>query len=931
MNNNKNIPKTKFDFKANKPLLLNDSSIVWVIESGTVALFAVLIEDGTPVSERRYLFSSTVGEALFAIDSSKVKSIVTSNDNDDHPKNYGILAVPLEEVSLSQITQAEFEELRNNDPTKLIPKAVGQEFIQLAENWIEKFSIFPSVVNASTIFDTSVAYTWDDASVLHTWERVSEKLGHLYRDFLRYLYQLEQDEYEEKLARFQAREKLNHQVTVGALGELASIIKPQNQSFVEEDSDLLMATGAVGRALGITIRPPASSEDLNRVQEPIEAIARASRIRMRRVILTPDWWKKDAGPLVGYVGEETRPVALIPLGSTNYEIFDPRNRKRIPAKEFLRKNELEPVAYMLYRSLPDKALKALDVIKFAIRGRSKDLIMVFLAGIAGSLLGMVTPQATGIIIDKAIPDADRGLLLQIGLGLFAASFGIAIFQLTQSFASLRLESSTDATTQAAVWDRLLTLPMSFFRSYSIGDLQSRASAIFKIRQHLSGATLQSIFTSFFSLLNLALLFYYNSRLGLVALAIAILIIIVTAISGVLTRRRTRPLEEVQGNISGLMVQLIGGVSKLRIAGAENRAFAYWANKYRQQMKLLFSNQLIEDLLAVFNVMIPTLSSMVIFAMAVNLMTPKNSPNSAGEAVLSAGTFLAFNIAFITFINGATQLSNTIVSVLEVAILWERAQPILQAKPEVDLNKADPGKLSGKIEIEHVSFRYREDGPLILDDVSIKAEPGEFIAFVGPSGSGKSTTIRLLLGFDTPEVGTLYYDGQDLSGLDISAVRRQMGVVLQNGRINAGSIFENISGGALVSIDEAWEAARMAGFAEDVESMPMGMHTVISEGGTNLSGGQRQRLLIARSLVLKPKILIFDEATSALDNRTQAIVSESLEQLSVTRIVIAHRLSTIRNADRIYVIEAGRVVQWGSFDELTQEEGLFASLMARQMA
>ncbi|MEO1430350.1 MAG: NHLP bacteriocin export ABC transporter permease/ATPase subunit, partial [Cyanobacteria bacterium J06633_8] len=910
MNIDKNATKNKFVFKANQPLLLEDPSVVWMIESGTVALFAVVIQDGIPVSERRYLFSCNPTEALFAIDSTKVKSIVTSNDNNDHPKNYGILAVPLEEASLTQIVQADFEALRSNDSTRLIPKAAGKEFIQIAETWIEKFSIFPGVVNASSIFDTSVAYSWDDASVLHTWERVSEKLGHLHRDFLRYLQQLEQDEHEVKLAQFQAREKLNHRVTVNALDELASIIKSKNQDFIEEDSDLLMAAGAVGRALGIRILPPARSEDVNRLKEPIEAIARASRVRMRRVILTPDWWKKDAGPLIGYVGEEKRPVALLPVGSGKYEIFDPANRIRTGAPEFSQKDELEPVAYMLYRSLPDKTLKALEVIKFAIKGRSKDLIVVFLAGIVGSFLGMLTPQATGIIIDKAIPDADRGLLLQIGLGLLAASFGTAIFQLTQSFASLRLESSTDAVTQAAVWDRLLTLPMSFFRAYSIGDLQSRASAIFKIRQHLSGATLQTIFTSFFSLLNLGLLFYYNSRLALVALAIATVIIVVTIISGVLRSRRTRPLEEIEGNISGLMVQLIGGVSKLRIAGAENRAFAYWAQNYRQQMKLLFSNQLIEDFLAVFNVMLPTISSMIIFAVSVKLMTPTNSTNSGGATVLSAGTFLAFNVAFATFINGATQLSNTIISVLEVVILWERAQPILQATPEVDLNKADPGKLTGKIEIEHVSFRYREDGPLILDDVTIKVKSGEFIAFVGPSGSGKSTTIRLLLGFDTPEVGTIYYDGQDLSGIDISAIRRQMGVVLQNGRINAGSIFENISGGALVTIDEAWEAAAMAGFAEDVESMPMGMHTVISEGGTNLSGGQRQRLLIARSLVLKPKILIFDEATSALDNRTQAIVSESLEQLSVTRIVIAHRLSTIRNADRIYVIEAGRVVQQG---------------------
>ncbi|MEO1375968.1 MAG: NHLP bacteriocin export ABC transporter permease/ATPase subunit, partial [Cyanobacteria bacterium J06635_10] len=847
----------------------------------------------------------------------------------DHPKEYGILAVPLEEVSLSQITQADFEVLRSNDSTRLIPKAAGQEFIQLAENWIEKFSIFPSVVNASTIFDTSVAYTWDDASVLHTWERVSEKLGHLHRDFLRYLHQLEQDEHEQKLAQFQAREKLNHRVTVNALDELASILKRQNQSFTEEDSELLMASGAVGRALGITILPPARSEDIHRLKEPIEAIARASRVRMRRVILTPNWWKKDAGPLVGYVGEEKRPVALLPVGSTNYQIFDPANRQRTPAAKFLQEHELEPIAYMFYRSLPDKALKAIELIQFAVRGRLKDIIVVIIAGVTGTLLGMLTPQATGIIIDKAIPDADRGLLLQISLGLLAASFGTAIFQLTQSFASLRLETSSDAQTQGAVWDKLLKLRMSFFRAYSIGDLQSRVSAIRQIRQYLGSSTLQTIVTSFFSLLNLALLFFYSVKLALVALGVAIVSIIITTVSGILTRRKLRPLEEIQGDISGLMVQLIGGVSKLRISGAENRAFAYWSKKYTKQLKLMLSSQLIEDLVALFNILIPTVASMIIFALSADLLFKPN-PANQGATPFTAGTFLAFNSAFGTFMGGVIGLSNTIISVLEVVVLWDRAKPIIMATPEIDLNKADPGKLAGKVELEHVSFRYREDGPLILDDVSIKAEAGEFIAFVGPSGSGKSTIIRLLLGFDAPEIGTIYYDGQDLSGLDISAIRRQLGVVLQNGRINSASIFENISGGALITMDEAWDAARMAGFAEDIEGMPMGMHTVISEGGTNLSGGQRQRMLIARSLVLKPKILIFDEATSALDNRTQAIVSESLDQLQVTRIVIAHRLSTIRNADRIYVIEAGRVLQKGNFEQLSQQNGLFANLMARQM-
>ena len=302
----------------------------------------------------------------------------------------------------------------------------------------------------------------------------------------------------------------------------------------------------------------------------------------------------------------------------------------------------------------------------------------------------------------------------------------------------------------------------------------------------------------------------------------------------------------------------------------------------------------------------------------------------GGVGLSMGAFLAFNSAFGTFLSGVTDLSNTLTDILGIVPLWERAKPIVQGKPESDPTQTDPGRLTGRIILDHVTFRYREDGPLTLDDVSIYAEPGEFIAFVGPSGSGKSTIFRLFLGFETPLSGTVYYDGQDLTGLDIQAVRRQLGVVLQNGRINSGSMFENITCGALATLDEAWGAARMSGLAEDIEQLPMGMHTVISEGGTNLSGGQRQRLLIARAILLKPKIILMDEATSALDNRTQAIVTESLDKLNATRIVIAHRLSTIRNADRIYVIEAGRLVEAGSFEELVKRGGLFARLVARQL-
>jgi ATP-binding cassette subfamily C protein len=234
-------------------------------------------------------------------------------------------------------------------------------------------------------------------------------------------------------------------------------------------------------------------------------------------------------------------------------------------------------------------------------------------------------------------------------------------------------------------------------------------------------------------------------------------------------------------------------------------------------------------------------------------------------------------------------------------------------------------------MSQVVFHYRDDGPLILDGVNLTAEPGDFLAIVGLSGSGKSTLFRLLLGFESPGSGSIRYDGQDLGGLDVFAVRRQLGVVLQNGRINAGSLFENIVCGTHVSLNDAWGAAKATGFADEIAQMPMGMHTMVSEGGTNLSGGQRQRLLLSRALVHKPRILLLDEATSALDNQTQAVVSASLRQLKVTRLVIAHRLSTIREANRICVLDSGRIVQQGTYEQLAGEPGLFARLIARQLA
>jgi ATP-binding cassette subfamily C protein len=302
----------------------------------------------------------------------------------------------------------------------------------------------------------------------------------------------------------------------------------------------------------------------------------------------------------------------------------------------------------------------------------------------------------------------------------------------------------------------------------------------------------------------------------------------------------------------------------------------------------------------------------------------------GMKPFTTGEFLAFLAAFTQFLTATLLMSSSVVSVLNIVPLYERAQPIFHTLPEVSAAKSTPGDLRGDIEISHVTFRYKPNTPPILRDISVSVQTGRFVAFVGPSGSGKSTLFRLLLGFETPESGAIYYDGQDLAGLDIQEVRRQMGVVLQNGRLVNADIFTNIVGSAPLTMEDAWEAVRLAGMEPDIRQMPMGMHTVIGEGGGSLSGGQRQRLMIARAIVGKPRVILFDEATSALDNETQSCVSRSLEKLQATRIVIAHRLSTVMNADCIYVMDKGVVVQSGTFTELMAQGGLFHELAKRQL-
>ncbi|MBF0285567.1 MAG: NHLP bacteriocin export ABC transporter permease/ATPase subunit [Magnetococcales bacterium] len=717
------------------------------------------------------------------------------------------------------------------------------------------------------------------------------------------------------------------------------LAKESERAAAERAADpLLAASRLVGAAMQLEIKdhPYHSSPKRPAGREAavdLDRIAKASRCRMRAVTLQDGWWVQDSGPLVGTLKEGKSPVALLQPKPGRYEMVDPETGQRTAVTKEVA-DRIESLAFMFYAPFPDKDLTPLDFLKFGVFGAKNDIGMLLLMGAAGGILGTMTPLATGVIFDTLIPGAERQQMVQITFGLIFAALATALFNITRGVAMLRLEGRMDASLQAAVWDRLMSLPVPFFRDFTAGELTERALAVNMIRTVMSGTLISSVLSTMFSVFNLILMFYINMNLALTAVVLVLINGVITFLAGLRQMGMQRDLMTLRNGITGMLLQYLSGVAKLRVTGSEGRAFSRWAKNFSQLKGISYRAGVVGNMLSVFNSTFPALCSLVIFAAwAIHFAQPAGG---GGEAVvgegLSTGQFLAFNAAFGAFLAAVVEMSNTLIRVMKIIPMFEGVKPIIQAKPEVNAQMGDPGELMGDIEVGRVSFRYAKDGPAVLSNVSLKINRGEFVAIVGGSGSGKSTLLRLLLGFEQPESGSLYFDGQDISGLDVRAVRRQIGVVLQNTQMMAGDLFTNIVGAnPHLTLERAWEAARLAGMEEDIQEMPMGMHTMLSQGGGTLSGGQRQRLAIARAVVNKPRILFFDEATSALDNRTQSVVGQSLAQLQATRVVIAHRLSTIVNADRIFVLDKGQVVESGTYKELMDKKGSFAELAKRQVA
>ncbi|MFE5599222.1 NHLP bacteriocin export ABC transporter permease/ATPase subunit [Streptomyces coelicoflavus] len=701
---------------------------------------------------------------------------------------------------------------------------------------------------------------------------------------------------------------------------LASIGKRSAQRTTAADADATHAACAlVARAAGIPLAEPARSGTESDRLDPVERIALASRVRTRSVRLEDRWWRDDVGPLVGHRTLSGAPVALL-WRRGGYVAVHPATGRETPVEK-ANAGEFEPRAVMFYRPLPERRLSPLRLLRFCLTGTRRDLTGLLLAGLVTVGLGALVPVATGKVLGEFVPKAQTGLIAQVCLAVMLSSVVAAAFMLLQNLTILRLEGRIEATLQPAVWDRLLRLPTKFFTGRSTGELASAAMGISAIRRLLAGVGPTVAQSVTVGAVNLVLLLWFSVPMALAAIGMLVVVAGVFLALGLWQVRWQRRLVKLTNKLNNQAFQTLRGLPKLRVAAAENYAYAAWAEQFAHSRELQQRAGRIKNLNAVLGAVYLPLCTLLMFML---LAGPARGSMSAAE-------FLTFNASATMLLTSVTQLTGAFVSGVAALPLFEEIRPVLDASPEVRSASTRPGPLSGAIEARRLSFRYTDDGPLVLDDVSFDVRPGEFVAVVGPSGCGKSTLLRLLIGFDRPLSGSVLYDGQDLAALDQSAVRRQCGVVLQHAQPFTGSILDVICGTEPYTPEEAMAAAGMAGLAEDIERMPMGLHTIVSGSGA-VSGGQRQRLMIAQALIRRPRILFFDEATSALDNETQRTVIESTKALNATRVVIAHRLSTVLDADRVIVMEDGRVAQQGPPAELLADTGgRLHELVRRQLA
>ncbi len=895
---------------------LEDRGSAWYVEEGVAMIYLASLEGAEEEQPRRYICDVPTGCAMVA-------------PRVPLPAGYGLIC---RVVPGARLRQAPIESL---DDLEQASKAKVEEWMTLAMRELDPKGIWLAArrrqlraLASATALDTRVFHsrlvTFADMAV----EQIIVNSR-------------EADERESgRLLREQSTDRI---AFAAAMGQISKGVSPDGEfgepgPYDNEGEGLLAAFRFLEVSRQVRFKSTRDrTQSVDESVDAVETIAESSGLRARQVLLNGEWWDEEGGPMLARLSDnELTPgsprhwVALLPGQVSGYKIFSAKPIKDVASGATVTEaiaSRLAPFAFTFYRTFPNRALSALDIVKFGVQGKAKDVWILLLASLVAGMLGLLVPVVSGKIIDRVIPAADKLLLWQYISGLLVAGLSVLLFDTLRTVAVLRIEARAGIAVHAAILDRVISLPVTFFRKYSSGDLSVRMAAVNSIQHAVTGSTIGTILTSIFLIGNLALMLWYSVKLTVVVLVIVALLFLVSSIIGYLRLQLARQIEDIGGKIQSLVFEYLTGISKIRTSASETRAFVNWTDRFINLRRLHVRSEALanaEGLL--LNILLPMMMLIVYF----NAASAVREAGGISASPFSTGDFIAFNAALFALVGGLYGLLTTAIDLVQLLPVWERARPIVETLPEASGRRNALHEPLGSIEISNLSFRYA-DGPKVLDDVSFNVAPGGFVALVGSSGSGKSTLVRLLLGFEQPTAGSICYDGHDLAGLDARRLRARIGTVLQGGQLWQGDIYSNIAGASRVPVEQVWEAARIAGLKDDIERMPMGLYTSIGDGDSTLSGGQRQRILIARAVVHQPRILLMDEATAALDNLTQATVQQRLSELQCTRVVIAHRLSTVQQADTIVVLEQGKLVEQGTYNQLAANGGPFASLLQRQLA
>ncbi len=683
-------------------------------------------------------------------------------------------------------------------------------------------------------------------------------------------------------------------------------------------SDTAKVDNAVSEILRYyKVKPVEVPDTFKSLNERLEFLLRPHGIMRRNVSLEKGWYKNAIGAILGTRKDDGSIVAFIPKGLSGYAYFDAPSGKWI---KLSKKNEglFEAEGICFYKPFPLKKLTLPLLAKYIVETLSvADIVLIVLSTFSVSAVGLLAPKLNNILFGTVVENQSIKMLIGIAVFMICASVSTMLFQSVRTLLNARIGTKLELSVQAATMMRILSLPADFFKQYSAGELSGRAQYIQSLCSMLVSSLFNTVLTAIFSLAYVSQIFNYAPKLVVPSLIITAVTVMFTVTTTLLQTHYSRKQMELDTKESGMSYALISGIQKIRLSGSEKRAYSRWSKLYSRQLGMTYSTPMFLRVNTTLSTIISFVGTIAMYYVAI-------------ESNISVSEYYAFNAAYGMLSGAFMSLAGIATAIARFKPILEMAKPIMETVPEVSEGKLVIDRLSGGIELNNVSFRYNENMPLVIDDLSLKIRAGQYVAIVGATGCGKSTLMRILLGFEKPQKGAVYYDGKDLNSIDLRSLRRKIGVVLQDGKLFQGDIYSNIVISAPhLSLDDAWDAAETAGIADDIRKMPMGMHTIISEGSGGVSGGQRQRLMIARAIAPKPKILMFDEATSALDNITQKIVSDSLDKLKCTRIVIAHRLSTIKQCDRIIHLEKGKIVEDGTYDELIEKNGKFAELVKRQ--